>query len=1519
MEQQENYRAYIKAANKALKNILREDAKDEKFVSIVRSAYDELAGQKIEETLWAYDIAERQEEAQLYFPVKFPDRKFGPKNLLLFSHDFTNTGAPIALLNLATVLMDLGYFLCVVSSSRDLLFDDFRRAGIAVIIMPEIRKLEGSEVTVRLLDEFLGEFDGAVVNTMVMYPVIRRINKIEIPTLWWIHEADAYWGDENLKKELPSELSDWIRVYCVGEYSQASMRKNGIPYPTQILHLGQKEIKIESDEQKDTEKIVFIVPAVICERKGQDILAKAVKKMPWDIRQQCEFWLVGLESDKEILYLIEDVNSEIPVIRRFGPVTHERCLELSKKADFYLIPSRDDTLPLSAIECMMLSKVCLCSDATGVSMLMQDGRDGIVFASENEEALCDTLCYVVENSEQIKQLEPASYDLFKKHFSDEAFRENIAAILYQMIGENQGCRKTVSLEHKSDDSIDIKLREVLIEEFTQKEELKKQLKEVMDKKEYLEGVLGFKDEYEEWSKQQIQNMQDIIDSKTEEAEQLRQELQLTAMQRGKCMRKVKKLKKLMILCIKKPKIFFKGIKCFFKYGWTGAREQIRILANQPLAEEKKKQIITNGEIRFSVIMPVYNVELKWIKKAVESVKQQTYTNWQLCIVDDCSSDDRLKQYLDHIQGEKIKVKFLSNNSGISEASNAAASMADGEYLLLLDNDDVLSVDAMYELYMALKNEKADVLYSDMDIIDEKDVHSAPLYKPDWSPDLFLSQMYLGHLICIRKEIFEEVGGFRSEFNGSQDYDLLLRITEHTDKIKHISKILYSWRSLPTSTAANAEAKPYAQTAGLRAVQEHLDRVLGEGKAQVRETENLFVYDVRYCLESQPLVSILIPTKDHCEDLRAAVNSILEKTVYENYEIIILDNNSSEKETLDYFEELSRLSNVKVIKANYEFNWSKINNHGIRYAKGEVIVCLNNDVVVIEPEWLSRLAEKALQKHIGTVGGLLLYPDGTIQHAGIVVGMGGWADHVYKGMKPVHCGSPYISCMVTRNVSASTGACLAFRKELVGEEGAFDEKFVICGSDVELSLRLAQRGYYNVYDPGVLLYHHESKSRDSYIPEIDFVLSDQMYRVYRMKGDPYYNVNLDYSKCIPVPADHPQFQEETAMEVAIAEIQPMKFRVIDYPRKRINLIVPSINTEHVFGGISTALKFFEALAEELKYDVRIILSDAEPDKEAIDSYSKQFRFVSGNENSQNRKQIVPFSNRSNLTLPVSEKDYFVFTGWWTAYCIQTEYRNLAAEGRLFPNPFIYFIQDYEPGFYPWSSRYLLADSTYRSEFQQIAVFNSHELKEYFNKNGYQFNMELEFPPLLNKVLRERVAELGSSIDKKRQILVYGRPGTARNAFELAVYALRSWVEISSEAEKWEVYSAGEVHAPVDLGKGKKMYSLGKLTLDEYASVLEESYAGISLMVSPHPSYPPLEMAVFEVNVITNMYGNKDLSSFNPHITSLADVSPLNIARHLDDICRGYQPTVSHEIRNKEYCSGETPFKFVNVIAEYLEKQ
>lgn len=981
----------------------------------------------------------------------------------------------------------------------------------------------------------------------------------------------------------------------------------------------------------------------------------------------------------------------------------------------------------------------------------------------------------------------------------------------------------------------------------------------------------------------------------------------------------------------KTLVLYKALVCLIKSGPK------RFLSKVKKHLKRKKTIVSNPNNtlsgpKISILVPLYHTPEEYLREMLESVIKQTYSNWELCLCD-ASEDDLSVQSIcaEYTLNEpRIVYLHLDSNMGISENTNACEKLATGEYIALLDHDDFLMPDALAENIRVINELHPDVIYSDEDHYSADHRHINPFFKPDWSPDLLYSQMYIGHLLLFRRRLFEMVGGFRKEYDGSQDYDLMLRMSEQTDNIYHIPLILYSWRESENSTAANANAKPYAHDAGRQALDEHLKRKYG-AQAYAADGPYTFVYDARFPILADVLVSIIIPMKDKWELTDSCVNSILKKSTYSNFEIIILDNRSAEDETRSWLQSVEKEdTRIRVIQADMEFNWSKINNFGVRNAKGDVYVFLNNDTLVITPDWLERLCENALRQEIGTVGALLKYEDESIQHAGVVVGMNGWADHVFKGMDTIHFGAPFVSPMVNRDVTAVTGACVAIAKNKFETLGGFDESFIICGSDVELGIRANNAGLYNLYDASVQLYHLESKSRSSYIPEVDFERSSECYAPYREECDPFFNPNLDINSTMPkenctknsyknkpvqpqnkfIRKSLPSYDSVDINLLPnpyrISEIEPLNPRAeIMRSKVRLNLLTPSVDKKHVFGGISTAIKFFEAMCDSMNCEQRIILTDAayQASTSVLDT---KYTLVHCNENSPAPSQIVPFYDRACKTIPVSQNDIFIATAWWTAYTAADIIRwQKKTYGGNF-NPLVYLIQDYEPGFYPWSSRYMLADSTYRMEIPVLAVFNSELLKQHFDANHYSFAKSWYFDPVLNDRLAEFLPDK-KTVSKKRQLLIYARPNTDRNAFSLIVMALRKWAEIYSEADQWKIVAAGEEFESVAISNTIRLESVGKLTLDAYANVLLDSYVGISLMVSPHPSYPPLEMSTFGIKTITNCYGNKNLESFNPNIISLDSCSPLVVANKLLEICESY--TGEGQLANStDYAFGNNNFTF-----------
>ncbi|MFQ3683985.1 glycosyltransferase [Roseiflexus sp.] len=549
-----------------------------------------------------------------------------------------------------------------------------------------------------------------------------------------------------------------------------------------------------------------------------------------------------------------------------------------------------------------------------------------------------------------------------------------------------------------------------------------------------------------------------------------------------------------------------------------------LLANVPSKQELCEQRAASKHLRWqpliSVIMPVYNAPADLLIRAVESVLAQSYPKWELCIVDDGSSEAHVRPVLQRLarRDRRIRVQFVDQNGGIAFASNRCLAMARGDFVVFLDNDDELAPHALFMVAELLSHHPdADLVYSDEDKIGPDNRREQPFFKPDFSYDLLLSYNYICHLLALRRSLVTEIGGFRAGYDGAQDYDLVLRVVERTrrSRIHHIPDVLYHWRIIEGSTSANYWNKPKAMEASLRLLDEHLTRMLGEGYGAL-EVFRLSdtappVYRPRYALVDQPLVSVVIGTRDQLNMLKPCVDS-LAATTYSHYEIIIVNNNSSEAATLTYLESLPRTNPyVRVIDYPYPFNYSALNNYGIRQARGDVIVLLNNDVELFTPDWLEIMLGYAQQRRIGAVGVKLLYPDKTIQHAGVIVGVGGVAGHAQKRLSATLPGYAHFPNTV-RNYSAVTAACMMFRRAVWEEVGGLDERLAVAFNDVDFCLRLGAAGYDIVYTPQVQLLHHESVSvgrvhlneRRMDPSEVEFMR--QRWQAI-IEDDPFYNPNL----------------------------------------------------------------------------------------------------------------------------------------------------------------------------------------------------------------------------------------------------------------------------------------------------------------------------------------------------------------------------------------------------------------------------
>lgn len=532
--------------------------------------------------------------------------------------------------------------------------------------------------------------------------------------------------------------------------------------------------------------------------------------------------------------------------------------------------------------------------------------------------------------------------------------------------------------------------------------------------------------------------------------------------------------------------------------------------------ERQRKEVFGYQPKISIVVPLYRTKEDFLRQMVDSVKAQTYRNWELCLSDGSGEPSPIRTLLEKYEAEdeRIRVVYHEETLRIAENTNEAIRVATGDFIALGDHDDVLTPDALYECVKAL-NEKpeTEVLYSDEDkmSIDGTDFFQ-PHFKPDFNLDLLHTVNYICHLFVVKRELLDRVGYLRPEFDGAQDYDLILRCVEATKEIYHIPRILYHWRSHDNSTSENPESKRYAFDAGQRALNAHYERI--GVKAEAYPGEYLGLYRTRYFRDHDPLISIIIPNKDHIDDLERCIRSIEEKSAYRNYEYIIVENNSTEEETFAYYQELEQ-KNPKVHTVYFKgpFNYSEINNFGAEHAKGEYLLLLNNDTEVINEDWLEEMLGYCMRPDVGIVGARLYYEDDTIQHAGVVLGFGGIAGHCFVQKKRGDTGYCHrIIC--AQNYSAVTAACMMVRKSVFDQVGGLSTDLAVAFNDIDFCLKVRDAGYLVVYNPYAELYHYESKSRGlEDTPEKkerfgrEIATLESHWEEIFSKPDPYYNPNL----------------------------------------------------------------------------------------------------------------------------------------------------------------------------------------------------------------------------------------------------------------------------------------------------------------------------------------------------------------------------------------------------------------------------
>ena len=549
-------------------------------------------------------------------------------------------------------------------------------------------------------------------------------------------------------------------------------------------------------------------------------------------------------------------------------------------------------------------------------------------------------------------------------------------------------------------------------------------------------------------------------------------------------------------------------------------------ASFPTPEEAKKQreTVFENKVKFSILVPLYNTPEKFLTDMLDSVKYQTYENWELCLAD---GSDHEHAYVGEIckkyakEDERIVYHVLDHNYGISGNTNECLKLATGDYIGLFDHDDILHPATLFEYTKAINETGADYIYCDEITFEGDSIdHMIVLhFKPDFAIDNLRGNNYICHFSAFSRELLDETGLFRSEYDGSQDHDMILRLTTKAEKVCHVPKALYYWRSHTASVAQDINAKTYAIDAAKRAVHDHIQAVYGMD-AKVESTRAFpTIFRIRYPILEKPLISIVIPNKDHMEDLSRCVESIVNKSTYPNYEIIVVENNSETKEIFDYYKALEHNERIRIVKYEGDFNYSRINNFGVSFANGKYVLLLNNDMKIITREWMEELLMYAQRPDVAAVGGKLYYADNSIQHAGIVIGLGAHraAGHTHYKDDKMHLGYMGRLCYA-QDVTAVTGACLLVEKEQYDEVGGLDETFSVAFNDVDFCLKLRKAGYLNVFTPFCELFHYESKTRGMEEGEKlkrfqnEVALFREKWKAELEAGDPYFNPNfsLDYS-------------------------------------------------------------------------------------------------------------------------------------------------------------------------------------------------------------------------------------------------------------------------------------------------------------------------------------------------------------------------------------------------------------------------
>lgn len=1026
---------------------------------------------------------------------------------LLISHELSMTGAPVALLEMAEQLKEMGTTAVVTCPSDGPLREEAESRGIPAVIIPQMFE-KG------FLADIADMFGFIVVNTLVCCPAVRELNGADIPVLWWIHETEEVY--RIFADRMPAVLLSNITAVTAGPRAGAYLKKHRPLYEAEELLYAIPDFYTSGENKKMGKKtdggvVTFALIGTLEPRKGQDILLDAINTLDESEYDRCRFIFVGEDTGHPVTdrvrKAVSEEHSNLEYIEYIG---RDEMPSFYDGIDCLICASRDDPMPMTVTEACMTGRVVICSENTGSAALLERYDAGIIYHNDDPEELASCIRRVMNGLSGMDDMRKNARKLYEEIFTSEIFEERLRTVIDSITaGTAAGEADRIEL----DDTV----REI-INDYCNREQqksiaLKSELTELKADMDLTEKeLLYYKDSFSEIENAFFWKASAPARFVLDAAKGVHRETVTTGMIR-KGLRNIRENG--VVDTMHKVYRKLRGAATYRKWMKTP------LFTDAELSEQRSR--VFSKDIIFSITVPLYNTPEPFLREMIESVIDQTYGKWELCLAD---GSDSKHDYVGNVCKEyaagdkRILYRKLKRNRGISGNTNACLDMATGDYIALFDHDDILHPAALHEMMRVICESDADIVYTDEAVFISPNIGniSSIHFKPDFAPDNLRANNYMCHFTAFKRSLLDRTGGFRSEYDGSQDHDMMLRLTEAAERIEHIPEVLYFWRAHPQSVASGIDAKGYAAVAGRKAVMDSLRR---QGlEAAVESTKvHPCIFRIRYALTGTPLVSIVIPNCDHVDELKTCIDSILSRSTYTNYEIIIAENNSREERTFAYYDSLTeKHDNIRVIIWEGEPNYSAINNYAVRNAvKGEYILLLNNDTEVITPSWIEEMLMFAQRGDVGAVGAMLFYPNDTIQGAGIILGLGGAAGHAYHRAK--RGGDGYMGRLAyAQDMTAVTAACMLTRRDVWEEVGGLDEELTVAFNDTDLCMKIRRAGYLIVWTPYAELYHYESLSRGKDDTPEKQARFESEVALFRRKwgaeltaGDPYYNPNLTLAK------------------------------------------------------------------------------------------------------------------------------------------------------------------------------------------------------------------------------------------------------------------------------------------------------------------------------------------------------------------------------------------------------------------------